>query len=173
MVTLGGETGKRGVTVRLGLEKPVFHRDFFDVNNVLSGGKFSTNLSPSGRIRQVQNTTTCHNFGTMNLNRISTVRVHAPYKYPPRITMSKIYKLKSQFPGATLLFPLMVCMKHYSRQWWTRVRVIDLCQHTAHTRYCSSVIVHRFCVPNNTNLWVWTLSLFTPQKHFCSVFLTP
>jgi len=52
-------------------------------------GKFSTNLSLSGRIRQVQNTTSCHNSGTMNLNsiRISTVRGHAPYKYPPRSTM--------------------------------------------------------------------------------------
>ena len=52
-------------------------------------GKFSTNLSPSGRIRQVQNTTYCHNSGTMNLNsiRIGTVRGHAPYKYPPRNTM--------------------------------------------------------------------------------------
>ena len=27
-------------------------------------GKLSTNLSPSGRIRQVQNTTSCHNSGT-------------------------------------------------------------------------------------------------------------
>ena len=54
-------------------------------------GSFSTNLSPSGRIRQVQNTTSCHNSGTMNLNsiRISTVRGHAPYKYPPRNTMPK------------------------------------------------------------------------------------
>jgi len=54
-------------------------------------GKFSTNLSPSGRIRQVQNTTSCHNSGTMNLNsiRISTVRGHAPYKYPSRNTMPK------------------------------------------------------------------------------------
>jgi len=49
-------------------------------------GKFSTNLSLSGRIRQVQNTTCCRDSGTMNLNsiRISTVRGHAPYKYPPR-----------------------------------------------------------------------------------------
>ena len=55
------------------------------------GGKFSTNLSPSGRIRQVQNTTSCHNSGTTNLNSIviSTVRGHAPYKYPPRNTMWK------------------------------------------------------------------------------------
>ena len=53
--------------------------------------KFSTNLRPSGRIRQVQNTTSCHNSGTMNLNsiRISTVRGHAPYKYPPHNTMPK------------------------------------------------------------------------------------
>jgi len=55
-----------------------------------SRGNFSTNLSPSGRIRQVQNTTSCQNSGMMNLNsiRISTVRGHAPYKYPPRNTMS-------------------------------------------------------------------------------------
>jgi len=54
-------------------------------------GKFSTNLSPSGRIRQVQKTTNCHNSGTMNLNsiRICTVRVHAPYKCPPRNTMPR------------------------------------------------------------------------------------
>jgi len=54
-------------------------------------GKFSTNLSPSGRIRQVQNTTRCHNSGTMNLKsiRVSTVRGHAPYKYPPRNTMPR------------------------------------------------------------------------------------
>ena len=55
------------------------------------GGKFSTNLSPSRRIRQVQNTTSCHHSGTMNLNsiRIRAVRGHAPYKYPPRNTMPK------------------------------------------------------------------------------------
>ena len=55
-------------------------------------GKFSTNLSPSGRIRQVQNTTSCrHNSGTMHLNsiRICTVCGHAPYKYPSRKTMTK------------------------------------------------------------------------------------
>ena len=54
-------------------------------------GKFWTNLSPSGRIRQVQNTTSYHNSGTMNLNsiRIGTVRGHALYKYPPRNTMPK------------------------------------------------------------------------------------
>jgi len=36
---------------------------------------FSPNLSPSGRIRQVQNTTSCPKFGTINTNiiRISTV----------------------------------------------------------------------------------------------------
>jgi len=53
--------------------------------------KFSTNLSLSGRIREVQNTTSCHHSGTMSLNpiRISTVRDHAPYKYPPRNTMQK------------------------------------------------------------------------------------
>jgi len=33
-------------------------------------GKFSTHLSPFGRIRQVQHTTSCHNFGTINLNSI-------------------------------------------------------------------------------------------------------
>jgi len=43
-------------------------------------GKFSTNLSPSGRIRQVQNTTSYHNFCTMNLNWSRMVRGHAPYK---------------------------------------------------------------------------------------------
>jgi len=39
-------------------------------------GKFPINLSPSGRIQQVENTTRCHNSGTMNLNSIgiSTVR---------------------------------------------------------------------------------------------------
>jgi len=54
-------------------------------------GNFSTHLSPSGRIRQVQNTTSCHNSGTMILNsiRVSTVRGHAPYKYPPHNTMPK------------------------------------------------------------------------------------
>ena len=38
-------------------------------------GKFSTNLSPFGRIRQAQNTTGCHHFGTINWNSsgISTV----------------------------------------------------------------------------------------------------
>ena len=54
-------------------------------------GKISRNLSPSGKTRQVQNTTSYHNSGTINLNsiRISTVRGHAPYKYPPRNTMPK------------------------------------------------------------------------------------
>ena len=52
-------------------------------------GKFSTNLSPFGRIRQVHNTTSYHDFCTMNLNqiRISMVRGHAQYKYSPRNTM--------------------------------------------------------------------------------------
>jgi len=47
----------------------------------LRRGKFSTNLRPSGRIRQVRNMTGCHNFGTINLNSIgiSTCQ-EAPYK---------------------------------------------------------------------------------------------
>ena len=51
----------------------------------------STNSCPSGRIRQEHNSTSYDNFCTMNLNssRISAVRGHAPYKYPPRITMLK------------------------------------------------------------------------------------
>jgi len=38
-------------------------------------GNFSTNLSPFGKIRQVQNTTSCQKLGTINMNliRISTV----------------------------------------------------------------------------------------------------
>jgi len=53
--------------------------------------KISTNLSSSRRMRQVQNTTSCHNSGTMNLHsiRIGTVRGYAPYKHPPRNTMPK------------------------------------------------------------------------------------
>jgi len=66
--------------------------------------KFSTNLSPSGRIRQVQNTTISHNSGTMNLNsiRISTVRGHAPYKYPTCNTKPKsrgLWKKGAPFLG--------------------------------------------------------------------------
>jgi len=59
--------------------------------SVIRRGKSSTNLSPSGRIEHLQNTTSFHNSGTMNLNsiRISTVRGHAPYKNPPRNTMAK------------------------------------------------------------------------------------
>jgi len=66
------------------------HLSRIDIH-VLRRGKFSTNLSPSGRIRQVQNTTRYHNSGRMNLNsiRISTVRGHAPYKYPARNTKPK------------------------------------------------------------------------------------
>ena len=81
--------------------------------------KFSTNLSPSGRIGQVQNTTSCHNYGTMNVNsiRISTVRGHAPYKYPPRNTMPKYcvaqyfgstpvqIHARSESPGARAIIP--------------------------------------------------------------------
>jgi len=54
-------------------------------------GKFSTKSIPSGRNQQVQNTTSCHNSGMINLNwtRISTVRSHATYKYPPHNTMPK------------------------------------------------------------------------------------
>jgi len=53
--------------------------------------KFSTDLSPSRNIRQVQNTTSYQNSGTMNLNsiKISAVRGHAPYKYTLRNTMPK------------------------------------------------------------------------------------
>jgi len=36
----------------------------------ISPGNFFTNLSPFGRIQQVQNTTSCHIFGTINLNSI-------------------------------------------------------------------------------------------------------
>ena len=63
---------------------PVHHTSF-------RRGKFSTNLGPFGKIRQVQNTTSCHNSGTMKLNsiRISMVCGHAPYNYPPRNTMPK------------------------------------------------------------------------------------
>jgi len=35
-------------------------------HHTIRRGKFSTNLSPVGRIRQVLNTTSCHNFGTTN-----------------------------------------------------------------------------------------------------------
>jgi len=67
---------------------------------------------PSGRIRQVQYATSYHNFGTMNLNliRISTVRGHAPYKYPPRNAITKKepwYKFKPE-PAPNLTAPLPV-----------------------------------------------------------------
>jgi len=70
-----------GMVIRL----IVYGNIFFQNNSNIRRGKFSTNLSPSGRIRQVQNTTSCHDSGTMNSNsiRISTVLGHAPYKYPP------------------------------------------------------------------------------------------
>ena len=63
------------------------------------------------QLQQYQNTTSCHNSGTMNLNstRISTARGHALYKYPPRNTMPRSPGTNSkllQFPGATLLYPL-------------------------------------------------------------------
>jgi len=49
--------------------------------------------------------TRCDNSGTMNLNsrRISAVRGHAPYKYPPRNT---IPERRTESLGAILLFPL-------------------------------------------------------------------
>ena len=80
--------------------------------------KNSSNLSPSGRIRQVQNTTSCHNFGTINLSsiRISTVRGHAPYKYPLRNTMPKSSGTNATplpISGATLPFPLRLKKKIY------------------------------------------------------------
>ena len=51
----------------------------------------SSYFSPSGKIQQVQNTTSFHNSGKMNLNSIGncTVRGHTPFKYPPRNTMPK------------------------------------------------------------------------------------
>jgi len=45
------------------------------VFKVHSRGKFTTNLSPNGRIRQVQNTTSCHNFDTINLNLNLVIKV--------------------------------------------------------------------------------------------------
>jgi len=54
----------------------VSHYDTVNVrHHVIRRGKFSSNLSPFGRIRQVQNTTSCRKFGTINMNllRISTV----------------------------------------------------------------------------------------------------
>jgi len=62
-------------------------------------------------LRQVQNTTSCHNSGTINLNSIgtSTVRGHTPYKYPPRNAMQRApvqIQTRSESPGATLPFPL-------------------------------------------------------------------
>jgi len=73
------------------LSAHVFSQSSIQVSYLRRKGKFSTNLSPSGRIRQVQNTISCHTSGTMNLNsiRLSTVRGHAPYKYPPRNAMPK------------------------------------------------------------------------------------
>jgi len=58
---------------------------------VRSVGKNLNKFESFQRIRRVQNTTSCHDFGTMNPNwiRISTVRGHAPYKYPPCNTMPK------------------------------------------------------------------------------------
>jgi len=44
-------------------------------DSLLRSGIFSSNLCPFGRIRQVQNTTSCQDFGTINMNliRISTM----------------------------------------------------------------------------------------------------
>jgi len=80
-------------------------------NSHICRGKFSTNLSPSRRIQQVKNTTSCHNSGTMNLNsiRISTARGNARYKYPPCNTMPKSpvqIQTRSESPRATLFLPL-------------------------------------------------------------------
>ena len=93
-------------------------------------GKFSTNLSSSGRIRHVQNTTNHHNFCTMNLNstRISTVRGHAPYKYPPRNTMPKSPSTNSN--------PLRISWSHTSfppTDWYISC-VVDMSSaaHTSH-----------------------------------------
>ena len=71
----------------------------------------------SGRIRKVQNTTSCHNSGTMNLNsiRISTVRGHAPYKYLPRNTIPKSPGTNSnrlRISCSDTSFSLMVWMLH-------------------------------------------------------------
>ena len=97
-------------------------------------GKFSTNLSPSGRIRQVQNTTSCHNSGTMNSDsiRICTVRGHAPYKYPPAILCQRAQvqiQTRSESPGATLPFPygshiLQLCILIFNNsesEAWTQI----------------------------------------------------
>jgi len=87
------------------------HMYVCNIYTCIRRGKFPSNCCPSGRIRQVQNTTSCHTSGAMNLNsiRICTVRGHAPYKYPPRNTMQKstgTLSNRSKSPGATLPFPL-------------------------------------------------------------------
>jgi len=74
------------------MKRPLFPAVFSQKSRQSSHrGKFSQKFCPSGRIRHVQNTTSCHNSGTINWNsiRICTVRVHAPHKYPPRNTMPK------------------------------------------------------------------------------------
>ena len=73
--------------------------------------KFSTNLSPSGRIRQVQNTTSCHNSGTMHLNSLEFVRCVATHRTNtlPAIQSQRApvqIQTHSESPGATLPFPL-------------------------------------------------------------------
>jgi len=70
---------------------------------------FSSYFCPSARIRQAQNTTSFHNSGKMNLNSIgnSTVRGHAPFKYPPCNTKAPVQiQTRSESPRATLPFPL-------------------------------------------------------------------
>jgi len=108
---------------------------YISVTICIRKGKSSTNLSPSGRIRQIQNTTSCDNSGTMNWNsiRISTVRGHAPYKYPPRNTMPKSPGTNSnplRISWSDTSFSPTVCKSRSQdvwTSWHTYITQVNMC----------------------------------------------
>jgi len=125
-------------------------------------GKFSTNLSPSGRIRQVQNTTSYHNFCTMNLNWSRMVRGHAPYKYPPRNTMPKSPGTSSnplRISWSDTSFSPTEChpISHSEEKWPHQAKPCILRRGTAYS-ICKSVIQSQ-STERDQGDWDWRLRL--------------
>jgi len=127
-------------------------------------GTFSSNLSPSGRIRQVQNTTSCHHFCTMDLNssRIMMVHGHAPYKYPPRNTMQKspgtnLNPLQISWSNSTFSPTECHPLPHSVEKWPHQAKPCILRRGTAYC-ICKSVIQSQ-STKRDQGDWDWRLRL--------------
>jgi len=127
-------------------------------------GKFTTNPSPYGRIRQVQNTYSCHHFDAINskLNWIITALgsavLNKDLKYKCKETW---YKFKFANAHWNLHFSPMVCACFYKHTSW-----LFVCMHTyvcAQMRgflFCTSMRVSYMYVYHTTG---WQRLMGSPK----------